>query len=81
MRDEPMCVMCRQRGKLTPANVVDHILPHRGDAALFWDRANLQSVCKLCHDSAKKRKEAGGVAQGCDLRGMPLDHDHHWRKG
>ena len=31
---------CQREGKLVPATVVDHILPHRGDEALFWDVNN-----------------------------------------
>lgn len=37
--------------------VVDHIRPHRGDEALFFDPANLQAVCKAWHDSVKQRQE------------------------
>ena len=29
---------------------VDHIIPHRGDQKLFWDRNNWQALCKPCHD-------------------------------
>ena len=28
----------------------DHIVPHRGDRALFWDEKNWQPLCKSCHD-------------------------------
>ena len=28
---------------------VDHIRPHAGDAALFFNRANLQALCLACH--------------------------------
>lgn len=38
--------------------VADHIEPHRGDARLFWDRMNLQTLCKPCHDGPKARAEA-----------------------
>ncbi|MBF9042966.1 HNH endonuclease [Rhodobacterales bacterium HKCCE4037] len=38
--------------------VADHIVPHRGDEAKFWDRANLQCLCKPCHDAAKQAEEA-----------------------
>jgi len=37
--------------------VVDHKRPHRGDADLFWDPANLQAVSKEYHDGAKQRQE------------------------
>ena len=38
--------------------VADHIIPHRGDERMFWDRSNLQCLTKACHDSAKQRQEA-----------------------
>ena len=40
LKKNPLCVKCRENGKLTPATVVDHIIPHRGDPVLFWDRSN-----------------------------------------
>ena len=46
----PLCVRCKDDGKLTAATVVDHIKPHRGDQKLFWDESNWQSLCKQCHD-------------------------------
>ncbi|RJE87972.1 HNH endonuclease [Paracoccus onubensis] len=44
------------------APVADHRKPHRGDRALFFDRDNLQCLCKRCHDGAKQAEErkAGG---------------------
>jgi len=36
--------------------LVDHVIPHRGDAGLFWF-GELQSLCKHCHDSKKQRAE------------------------
>jgi len=30
---------------------VDHRVPHRGDPALFWDKANLQALCHRCHSA------------------------------
>lgn len=53
----PLCVMCERQGRLTPAKVVDHIKPHRGDLGLFWSRSNWQPLCKPCHDSDKQREE------------------------
>lgn len=42
--------------------VTDHKVPHRGDEALFWERANLQCLCKACHDRHKQAQERrGGV--------------------
>lgn len=53
----PLCVECRRAGKLEPATVVDHIIPHRGDKRLFWDMGNWQSLCKLHHDRKTARGE------------------------
>lgn len=52
---------CARCGRIEPDSrqmVADHVRPHRGDAALFWDRGNLQCLCKPCHDGAKQREEA-----------------------
>lgn len=46
----PLCVECLKKNRLTAATVVDHIIPHRGDMELFWDRNNWQSLCKAHHD-------------------------------
>lgn len=31
LRQNPLCSECKRAGKLTPATLVDHIVPHRGD--------------------------------------------------
>jgi len=50
LQKNPLCALCEIKGKLTPATVVDHITPHRGDDDLFWDDNNWQPLCKKCHD-------------------------------
>jgi 5-methylcytosine-specific restriction protein A len=45
LREHPTCVQC-----WSPATVVDHIVPHKGDASVFWNRRNWQPMCKPCHD-------------------------------
>ena len=79
LREHPLCVMHQQRGMVVEATVVDHVVPHRGDLKLFWDRTNWQSLCKLCHDAHKQRIEKGGTVPGCDLSGIPIDANHPWR--
>lgn len=40
------------------ANMVDHIIPHRGDMRLFWNRANWQPMASSpCHSSRKQSVE------------------------
>lgn len=55
----PLCVECECGGMIVAASVVDHVTPHRGDMALFWDPNNWQSLCKPCHDSWKQSQESG----------------------
>jgi 5-methylcytosine-specific restriction enzyme A len=80
LRKEPFCKYCTDFGIDSPATVVDHIKPHRGDETLFFDPENLQSLCKTCHDSAKQRFEKSGSLKGGNVHGFPLDPNHHWNR-
>lgn len=62
LRANPFCVCTECAGRYVPANVVDHRTPHRGDAALFWDTGNWQSMRKQCHDR-KTAMEDGGFGR------------------
>lgn len=57
LSEHPLCVMCQREGRVEPATVVDHIVPHRGDPRLFWDEANWQPLCKRHHDRDKQSQE------------------------
>ena len=57
LTEEPMCRACQAEGYVTASAEVDHIAPHRGDPALFWDRANLQGLCASCHAKKTARGE------------------------
>lgn len=59
LRREPLCRTCSAAGRITVATEVDHITPHRNNAKLFFDRLNLQALCKSCH-SAKTAREVNG---------------------
>lgn len=63
LAERPFCVECEREGRLVQAAVVDHIRPHKGDAALFWCRANLAPMCAACHNR-KTAKEDGGFGRG-----------------
>ena len=57
----PLCVMClADGGHIKAANVVDHVIPHRGDKELFWNEDNLQSLCLSHHNSDKQMYEKSG---------------------
>ena len=46
----------RKAFRYVKATDVDHIVPHRGDQKLFWDRSNWQALCHR-HHSMKTRRE------------------------
>lgn len=50
----PFCVECG-----APATVVDHIVPHRGDPIIFWDRRRWQSMCASCHGRKTVARDGG----------------------
>ena len=60
LQAHPLCGMCTDDGRVTVANVVDHIEPHRGDQKLFWDETNLQALCASHHNSDKQMLEKSG---------------------
>lgn len=51
------CAMCQRLEGRSAQLVADHIKAHKGDEALFWDRANIQCLCSSCHSSDKQRME------------------------
>lgn len=57
LRKHPLCLHCEQEGRVTTATEVDHIVPHRGDKSLFWDRSNWQPLCKTHHSRKTARGE------------------------
>ena len=62
LRANPLCVKCLNQGDVVAANVVDHIVAHKGNDALMWDESNYQALCKTCHDS-KTATEDGGFGR------------------
>jgi len=54
LRQHPIC---EAPGCTTPANEVDHRIPHKGVWAMFVDPKNLQALCKH-HHSQKTAKES-----------------------
>ena len=58
LADEPLCRMCKAKGKITAATIADHIVPiaKLPPGAPLYDIRNLQPVCGDCHD-AKTRAD------------------------
>lgn len=54
----PVMSQCYEQGRTTPAYQVDHVVPHKGNQALFWDeQGNWQSLCASCGSA----KSAAGL--------------------
>ena len=68
--------MCMAAGRVTAANVVDHVTPHKGDRVMFFDASNLQSLCAPHHDGAKQQQERLGYSTQVGLDGFPIDPMH-----
>jgi 5-methylcytosine-specific restriction protein A len=75
LRSQPRCEMCLKDGRINAATIADHIEPHKGDQQKFFF-GELQSLCKLHHESAKKREEARGYSTQIGADGWPVDPRH-----
>lgn len=59
-RDGGLCQQCRREGRITVADVVDHIVELRDGGCAFCED-NLESLCHACHakKTARERKKRG----------------------
>ena len=58
-RDNPLCIECKEAGRISPTYACDHIRPHHGNERLFWLESNWQPLCRECHN----RKSQGELNQ------------------
>ena len=58
LADNPACVQCEAAGRLSAATDVDHITPHKGNPALFWDWSNWQGLTNECHEKKTAAENA-----------------------
>jgi 5-methylcytosine-specific restriction protein A len=71
LRREPLCAYCLKRGEVVPAQVADHVIPHRGDEELFW-YGKLQSLCIQHHNGSKQTEERAGRSIEVGSDGYPV---------
>jgi 5-methylcytosine-specific restriction protein A len=82
----PLCIYCRERGRITPATEVHHEPDHGGDWEKFWDRTTWRPACRPCHSritqahTIEKRTGKPALMRGCDERGWPIDPRHLWNQ-
>lgn len=57
-RKHPLCLGCEAVGRVVATEVTDHVEPHRGDMAKFWNGELWQPACRWHHDVVKQKLEA-----------------------
>lgn len=62
LRNDPLCRYCQLVDQVRPADLTDHLYPHKRDQALFWNRTYWISCCTECHSGFKQRVERKGRA-------------------
>jgi 5-methylcytosine-specific restriction enzyme A len=50
IKEHPYCCMCGTEGSRENFLTVDHIRAARGNESLFYDKNNLQVLCRQCHN-------------------------------
>lgn len=69
----PLCLGCQAMGRIEPATVVDHVEPHKGNQAKFWDESNWQPACNWHHSNVKQQLERLFEAGALGLGELRLD--------
>jgi 5-methylcytosine-specific restriction enzyme A len=64
----PVMSRCHSDGVRTPADVVDHVVPHRGNVDLFDDELNWQALCYRCHARKSQTEMTGDPRDPRDRR-------------
>lgn len=81
LADNPLCVLCRKQGRVTPATEIDHVVALTNGGTN--DDDNLQGLCAACHE-IKTLADLGQrprVTTGID--GWPVDESPRgprWRR-
>ena len=69
---EPLCRMCKAKGRTTPATIADHIRPLAQGGAMH-DLSNLQPVCADCHQDKTNADKGHRVKKRISIDGWPVD--------
>jgi hypothetical protein len=74
---QPLCELCLQAGRVTPATVADHLVSHRGNYELFR-LGELRSLCAECHNRLDR---TNAPRSPVNPDGTPSDPRHWWNVG
>ena len=69
-RDHRLCVDCLDRGMITPAEAVHHVIEltpdNINDQSISLNMDNLVSLCRECHEARHKKEEVRRYQIGAD---------------
>lgn len=71
LSSQPLCERCLISEIVTPATVVHHAEPHRGDWDKFWS-GPFENLCKPHHDSQGQLEDHGKTVIQFDAKGWPI---------
>lgn len=71
LEHNPLCVICAMKNLVKAAMVVDHIIPHKGNAELFWEQKNWQPLCTSCHSRKTATEDSGFASGGRGVKSLP----------
>jgi|SRR5580704_226375 5-methylcytosine-specific restriction protein A len=72
---EPLCALCKEQGRITPATVADHFPAHDGDYNLFLT-GPIRSLCAPCHDGLQPAFKHKDYSSAIGDDGYPIDPKH-----
>ena len=58
LREEPLCRICTEAGRITPTTIADHVVPKAEGGT--DERDNYQGLCTPCHDVKTAAEAARG---------------------
>jgi 5-methylcytosine-specific restriction enzyme A len=80
LSESPVCVCCQANGVIVPATMVDHVVPHKGNPDVFWNKADWQSLCDWCHKAIKASVEYSWLNKQATIASLRLNRKHpDWR--
>ena len=71
---EPLCRLCLEAGRVTPATVADHVEPHKAGFTAFR-LGPLRSLCADCHNRLDRTNSPRAPVRE---DGTPSDPKHPW---
>lgn len=72
LAQEPLCRLCKAKGRTTAATIADHIKPIASGGAVH-DIENLQPVCAPCHERKTLTDQGKRVRPTFGADGWPID--------